>query len=71
MNLAINLYCQPTPRLSGQIGLPLWLQSDEAGRPQADEAGDFLIPDPPVAAVHADENSNPLTDENGALNTPE
>ena len=71
MNLAINLYCQPTPRMSGQIGLPVWLQTDEAGRPVGDEAGNFLIPDPEVVLAHGDENQIPLTDENGALNIPE
>jgi hypothetical protein len=71
MNLAINLYCQPTPRMSGQVGLPLWLQVDEAMRPQGDEAGNVLTPDPEVIALHADENQNPLADENGAANIPE
>jgi hypothetical protein len=56
MNPAINLYCQPTPRMSGQIGLPIQLQTDEAGQPLEDEAGDFLKPDPQVAPGDDDES---------------
>ena len=71
MNCSINLYCRPTPLMSAVSGLPVVVQIDEAGRVQADEAGNILQPDPEVLVTHGDENNHPLTDENGALNLPE
>jgi hypothetical protein len=71
MTAAINIQCQPSPLMFGVSGSLVLVQIDEAGRVQADEAGNILTPDPEVLITHGDENNHPLTDENGALNIPE
>jgi hypothetical protein len=71
MGRSINIQCRPSPVLWVGGGVPVLVQVDEAGRAQADEAGNVLMPDPEVVTVHGDENNKPLTDENGAINFPE
>ena len=73
MKPAINIYCQPTPLMFAVTGSSVLVQIDEAGRVQADEAGNVLTPDPEIMpqTVQADENANPLTDEAGAVNLPD
>lgn len=71
MNLAINIFCQPTPLMTSGGGPVVLVQVDEAGRVQADESGNILQPDLEVVIVQGDENNRPLTNENGALNLTE
>jgi len=66
MTAAINVQCWPTPLMFVSGGAPVLVQVDEAGRVQADEAGNILQPDPTVIPVQADENKDQLLDEAGA-----
>lgn len=52
-------------------GALVQVQTDEAGRIQADEAGNALTPDNPVRTVQGDENSKIVSDENGAPDLPD
>jgi hypothetical protein len=46
MDLTINLYCQPSPRMSGgQVNRQVEILADEAGQVLSDEAGNVLSPD--------------------------
>jgi len=71
MSRAINIHSRPTWRTSRRAGAAVRLQTNEAGKAQADEAGNFLKPDPEIVTVHGDEANHALTNENGAINLSE